>query len=460
MATPVFRFVEGELFADRYRLVRPIKEGGMGAVYEVVDVRSERRRALKVLLSDLLEDADLRARFEREAKVTAAVESEHLVEVFDAGVDGATRCPFLVMELLRGDDLDGVLETRGALPAREIVTLLRQVAGALDKTHEAGIVHRDLKPENLFLTTREDGSPRMRILDFGIAKVVVKSASGPTRTMGTPMYMAPEQAQGGDIGPAVDLYALAHIAYTMLVGRCYWANEAATMEAIPFLMRIARGGDEPLTVRAARAGRALPKELDVWFVKATAADPDERYGTASGLVEALAVGLTSVRDDEPMATRSKETASPARAASHVVIDTDPGGSVGALSNTRPITLPKKRAPWIVPLGIGFAACAALAVVAVTRDGGKTTASTAGATASAAEATAIAPGTASSAPATSVAPMVLPASSSQAEASSVAPTAAPSASTTAPPPSTTAPRAHTRAVPAAATPTPSKGEGLL
>src|SRR5262245_37221126 len=123
----------------------------MGAVFEVVHVETQRRRALKVMLPELLHNQQLRERFQHEARVTANVDSEHIVDVFDAGIDDATGMPFLVMELLQGRDLGRILEEQGPIEPELAITYLRQVASALDKTHAAGIVHRDLKPENLFL---------------------------------------------------------------------------------------------------------------------------------------------------------------------------------------------------------------------------------------------------------------------------------------------------------------------
>src|SRR6185503_6920383 len=115
---------------------------------------------------------DMRARFRLEASVASQIESEHIVQVFDAGVDDETGLPFLVMELLRGESLGAALERRGRFAGDEVVTLLNQASLALDRTHAAGIIHRDLKPENLFVTARDDGTPRLKVLDFGIAKVV------------------------------------------------------------------------------------------------------------------------------------------------------------------------------------------------------------------------------------------------------------------------------------------------
>jgi eukaryotic-like serine/threonine-protein kinase len=150
---------EDRLFAGRYEIVRCLATGGMGAVYEVVDLETERHRALKVMLPHTVGSAEMRDRFRREARITAHVESEFIVDVFDAGVDDETAIPFLVMQLLRGEDLRDRVERAGRLPKEEVVICLAQTALALDKTHAAGIIHRDLKPENLFLTHREDGTP-------------------------------------------------------------------------------------------------------------------------------------------------------------------------------------------------------------------------------------------------------------------------------------------------------------
>jgi serine/threonine protein kinase len=137
---------EGSVFAGRYRIVRSIAQGGMGAVYEVVHTETQRRRALKVMLPNMLQSQDMRDRFRQEACVTANIESDYIVDVLDAGIDEKTQMPFLVMELLRGEELDKRLKREGRLDPREAVTYLHHVALALDKTHRASIVHRDLKP--------------------------------------------------------------------------------------------------------------------------------------------------------------------------------------------------------------------------------------------------------------------------------------------------------------------------
>jgi serine/threonine-protein kinase len=281
---------QASLFAGRYRVVRRIAAGGMGAVFEVVHTETQRRRALKVMLPELVHNPQLRERFQLEARITANVDSEHIVDVFDAGIDESTSMPFLVMELLNGRDLGKILELEGPLAPELAVTYLRQVASALDKTHAAGIVHRDLKPENLFLTHREDGTPRVKILDFGISKVVNEApqTARVTRGIGTPLYMAPEQALAHTVGPPTDLYALGLIAYTLLVGTAYWQPEAHQFDnAIAFVVHTSKGTTDSAVERARERGQALPAAFDAWFRRATALDPARRFATAAEFVNEL-----------------------------------------------------------------------------------------------------------------------------------------------------------------------------
>ncbi|WP_437577369.1 serine/threonine-protein kinase [Sorangium sp. So ce887] len=288
-------FVEGTVFARRYRVVRLIATGSMGAVYEVVHLGTERCRALKVMHEHLFAQADMRERFLREARIAANVQSDHIVDVFDADIDEATGMPFLVMELLRGESLDDRLERLGGRPPGEAMIYLHQIALALDQTHAAAIVHRDLKPENLFITQRQDGTPCVKILDFGIAKLVVEGskAAGATRTLGTPLYMAPEQFRSrARLTGAADVYALGMMAYTLLVGSPYWSSEASSAEdVIAFALIASRGPEEPPVQRARAQGAVLPPGFDAWFARATAIDPAARFPTAAEAVRALGAVL-------------------------------------------------------------------------------------------------------------------------------------------------------------------------
>jgi len=280
----------GTVFHGTLEVVRSIQAGGMGAVYEVVHVPTQRHRALKLMHPALVDSEDMRARFEREARVAAKVDSEHIVETIDAGVDEATGVPFILMELLKGMELGKLLKSRGRFSAIEVVAVIAQVARALELTHAASVVHRDLKPGNLFLSLRDDGSVRVKVLDFGVAKITASVTAASTGTVGTPLYMAPEQLQGkGGITGRTDLYALAHVVYTLLVGRPFWAEEQKTMDGVlAFLMRVFYGEQEAATVRAARAGVKLPAAFDPWFVRATARDPAARFEGAASMAAALA----------------------------------------------------------------------------------------------------------------------------------------------------------------------------
>ncbi len=299
------------LFARRYEVVRCISTGGMGAVYEVIHLDTKRRRALKVMLPNLLVDDEMRRRFALEAVITANVSSEHLIEVFDAGIEADSGCPFLAMELLDGQDLGKQLAAHGPLSLAEVVELLRQAARALDRTHAAGIVHRDLKPENLFVTRRDDGSPKIKILDFGIAKLLATQGGPSTRALGTPLFMAPEQVDDtlAPVGPTADLYAVAQIAFAMLVGTPYFSEDAKRSDNIlGVLLAVAKGTSEPASARAEKRGVSMPAGFDAWFARATAREPSDRWQSARELIDALAVVSGQNPDFGPAPRQADELA--------------------------------------------------------------------------------------------------------------------------------------------------------
>jgi len=227
----------GRVVAGRYRVERQIGAGGVGSVYLVRHVHTDEELALKVLQTHALKDASAVERFRKEARAPARIASEHVTRVTDADTaPDLDNAPFLVMELLRGRDLTQLVAEGGPLAPPLVVELLRQAARALDKAHGMGIVHRDLKPDNLFLTQREDGSPCIKLLDFGIARIAdgapaeMKTQAG--LVFGTPGYMAPEQMTGEVdlISPASDIWAMGLVAFYLLVGRDYWS--AGTLMAL------------------------------------------------------------------------------------------------------------------------------------------------------------------------------------------------------------------------------------
>jgi eukaryotic-like serine/threonine-protein kinase len=275
------------LIGRKYRPLRVIGRGGMGLVYEVVHENTGEHLALKVLLARSQLAPELVERFRREARATASVKSEHVVRVTDADVapelDGA---PFLVMELLQGNNFEDLCHAREPSP-EETVDWLRQVARALDKAHQQQIVHRDLKPENLFLAEREDLPPIVKVLDFGIAKIMGTAGSGTVsgQILGTPRYMAPEQAGpgGNEISPASDRYALGLIAFRLLSNRHYFDQG----HLVKLLLEVARG---PMLVPSA-IGCGHGPAFDTWFARACAREPNARFESCFRQVEALAGAL-------------------------------------------------------------------------------------------------------------------------------------------------------------------------
>jgi len=323
---------EGSVFAERYRIVRCIAQEGMGAVYEVVHTTTQQRRALKVMHANLLQGEELHDRFRQAACVTARIQSDYIVDVLDAGLDEHTQMLFLVMELLQGVELDKRLKRQGKLDPKEAVTYLHHVALALDRAHRAAIVHRDIKPGNVFLTEQEDGSFRAKILDFGIARLVLEGATSAeaAQSLGTPLYMAPEQFNiGQKVSPAADVFSLGMMAYTLLVGAPYWQEEvAAGANIFAFAAKAMHGPPEPATVRAKRQGARLPSSFDEWFARATDVAPQARFPKASAASAALAkvFGVTLSPEQERTSLSSLNPEPPG--------DLEDGGGTGKGSSQK------------------------------------------------------------------------------------------------------------------------------
>ncbi|MEO5730702.1 MAG: serine/threonine-protein kinase, partial [Byssovorax sp.] len=299
----------GTLLAGRYRVLRPLGKGGMGAVYLVQHIHTDQQLALKVLHATVVTDQLALTRFRREARAPARINSDHVVQVTDADVAPELGgVPFLVMEWLRGQDLEELAAARRALPPVDLVLYLRQVARALDKAHALGIIHRDLKPENLFLTAREDGTPCVKILDFGIAKLKESGdeagqlkATGTGQIFGTPLYMSPEQTKGeiAKVSPQTDIWALGIIAHRLLTGAEPW--DATTLTAL-----ISQIAFQPLPVPSER-GYALGPGFDAWFARCCAREPQDRFPTAGQAIAALGLALGVAEDSQRMSLPSIPT---------------------------------------------------------------------------------------------------------------------------------------------------------
>jgi len=265
LATMRLELASGTLIGGDFRLETLLARGGMGSIYRAVQLSTDRPRAIKLLHPMLVEDELARERFFREARVGAHIPSDHVVEVISSGIDGGT--PWLAMELLEGEDLAARLR-RGPLAAGEAHRVFAQLGDALGAAHSVGVVHRDLKPENVFLArVRRSDEPVVKVLDFGIARLLAESPTT-TSPCGTPLFMAPEQATGGPVGPAADVWALGLLAFSALTGRHYWRSAESPQPSPMMVLREATEGElVPASRRALELGAAerLPPGFAGWF---------------------------------------------------------------------------------------------------------------------------------------------------------------------------------------------------
>ncbi|MEZ4443698.1 MAG: serine/threonine-protein kinase [Polyangiaceae bacterium] len=275
----------GEILDGKYRIVRLVGEGGMGAVYEGENTRIKRTVAIKVLHASVAEKTDVVQRFEREAQAAGRIGSEHIVEVLDLGnLPSGER--FMVMEFLEGEDLTARIKRLKRLTPQQAVPILVQVLEGLAAAHDAGIIHRDLKPDNIFILRNKAGrADFVKILDFGVSKFsALDSDMSMTKTgavMGTPYYMSPEQAKGGKIDARSDLYAVGVVLYQAITGRVPF-NASSFNE---LLFKIALEQPDPI----ASIVPDCPASFIAIVDKAMAREADQRFSTARDFQQALAV---------------------------------------------------------------------------------------------------------------------------------------------------------------------------
>jgi serine/threonine protein kinase/class 3 adenylate cyclase len=282
------------IIGGKYRLDRELARGGMGAVWVAFDPQLKRRVAVKLMSPDQLASESLRGRFEREAVAIAQLQNPHVIQVYDYGIDGKT--PYIVMELLEGEDLEARLRRQERLPIAAVCTLLTQAAKALGAAHAAGIVHRDLKPANMFLS-RADAGEILKVLDFGVVAMVAGLAEDHLVTragalIGTPSYMSPEQvrsAKGAD--HRSDLWSLGVVAYRALTGQLPFIGESLG----DLIIRICT--DTPAPPSSILPG--LSPDVDRFFEKALARDPAQRWSSAREMASAFAALVESDQPNKP-----------------------------------------------------------------------------------------------------------------------------------------------------------------
>ncbi|HEX7600655.1 MAG TPA: serine/threonine-protein kinase [Polyangiaceae bacterium] len=278
----------GKVLGDAYQVLRVVGEGGMGRVYEARHLRlRDRRFAVKVLHPEMARDPEIVARFQREAEASSSIDHPNVVDVFDVHMTQEGQ-PYLVGEFLDGRELGEQLEKDGPLDVPNAVHVARQVCSALSAAHGRGIVHRDMKPENVFLAMRDDGI-HVKVIDFGISKAKETANANLTRTgvvMGTPSYMAPEQARGDKVDARADVYAVGALIYHMLTGKRPFEAEDATATLTLVIT------EEPARPRSIKA--SIPEGLELVIQRAMAKDPRERYQSMDELDQAIAPWDTGV----------------------------------------------------------------------------------------------------------------------------------------------------------------------
>ncbi len=297
--TPHSGRLAGQLLADTYQLMELIGSGGMGEVYHGRRLEDGLHVAVKVLHVHLVDQAEMRERFRREALLVARIPEEHVARVLECGstVDGQL---FIAMEYLRGEDVASLFRRRGQLELDELTPLVEKISVALEAAHAAGVVHRDLKPQNIFLC---DGTGQVKLLDFGIARL--NESDGLTLTselLGTAGYMAPEQARGAatEIGPHTDVFALASIVYRALTGVCPFPSRS-TAAAVYETLHLVPPPPSSLV-------DGVPTDVDHVLTIGLAKRSSDRYARAPLLARDLRLAGSAALDERSRARARKLTA--------------------------------------------------------------------------------------------------------------------------------------------------------
>jgi serine/threonine-protein kinase len=328
----------GDVLAGKYRVERVLGKGGMGVVVAAKHEQLGFHVALKFMLPKGFHDAAANERFLREARAAGMLRSEHVARVMDFGTldDGA---PYIVMEFLEGSDLQGLLEREQGVPANEAVEYVIQACKGMDEAHAQGIVHRDLKPQNLFLTRRPDGTALVKVLDFGISKIVGPDAQSLSMTassamMGSPLYMAPEQIRSSkSVDARADIYSLGVILYQLLTGRLPIVAETlgelfehVFMKTIP-----------PLRTHAPD----ITPELEAVVMRCLEKEPENRFASAKDLAAAL-LPFTDARRSLSSLGAGKLAVSATSAAAPAEVPVGSSTTLGhaaAVSERRPASSP-------------------------------------------------------------------------------------------------------------------------
>jgi serine/threonine-protein kinase len=330
--TPV---TEGEVLLGKYVVEKVLGMGGMGVVVAAHHLQLDERVALKFLLPDAAANPQVVARFLREARAAAKIKSEHVTRVFDVGTmeNGS---PFLVMEYLDGQDLAALIASSGPCAPDVAVDYVLQACEAIAEAHAAGVVHRDLKPHNLFLSRRADGSPCVKVLDFGISKATASPAAAMTSTaamMGSPLYMSPEQmVSARDVDPRSDIWALGIILYELLAGKTPF--DAETMPQL--VLQVTQHPPRMLRVDRPDAPPGLEAAINRCLEKSPAA----RYQNVADLAADLAIFVpperrsSVIRISRVLGGSAEASRAPAQTDSAAATAASPVATQGSWGSTR------------------------------------------------------------------------------------------------------------------------------
>ncbi|MBV8761967.1 MAG: protein kinase [Deltaproteobacteria bacterium] len=295
----------GKVLGERFQIIEPLGQGGSGTIYRAEHVTLRRKVAIKVLHTELSRDDLAVERFRREATTVAEIDNEHIVEIHDFGRTADGRL-YLAMELLEGETLDSVLAREHQLSVERVADILIQVGEALMEAHAIGYVHRDLRPRNIYLAVRRGRANFVKLLDFGLAKLVETDAQAASTslgmTFGDPRYMSPEQARGDRIDRRADIYQLGCVAYEMLTGSPPFTGSRV------FDILTKQVTEVPAPLPTKRPG--VPLWMEAAVAKMLAKDPENRFATTTRMVEALRRGIETGEVMEDTIARRRESIPP------------------------------------------------------------------------------------------------------------------------------------------------------